>query len=368
MSDPMGRFFDLDDPQPLDAASPRLRQAIQIRARHLRRMRTVAVALPAGLVAAALAGVLVVTLPAHQPSVVPVSPTPTNPSTPTPSPDPTATPSTRATGAANLPVTTALLAQLRTAYLAENHLPPAQVVGPLQAGPQYEANFGSVRYTYIPATDTFWALAQFGPSSKATLATQVAFQDGANIGIFSHRPGQPWRQVSTAGAPFPCWQAPAEVLAAWGYTISTYCIQAEAYSPKQGTGTAFPSSIPDGTYFGPATIVTLYHGGTGDLYFDPVTWQSNAPPVDHSLTFYFLTFDPDVVAEHWVGTNQANSHLVRGRFDTAYTHLIQTNMTDSADPHYGIQLTVTNGKIRTIQIIGPLTPPPAHPNLTEPTS
>ena len=52
---------------------------------------------------------------------------------------------------------------------------------------------GSVYYAYDPATDTYWALANFLPSLTAPFKVLVGFQDGASIGLFTRIANGSWQ-------------------------------------------------------------------------------------------------------------------------------------------------------------------------------
>jgi len=103
MSDPIARFFDLDDPQPLPPTTPELRASVHSRARQLHRRRVAAFALPTSLVAAAVVALLVILgLPANRANVAPVAPSPTATNSTTPSPSASSSPTT-STVAVGLP-------------------------------------------------------------------------------------------------------------------------------------------------------------------------------------------------------------------------------------------------------------------------
>jgi hypothetical protein len=117
----------------------------------------------------------------------------------------------------NLVITSAEKSELTAAYLAfRGGIPLSDVAG---EGPMA----GSVYYAYDPATDTYWALAVFEPSSTASLDVQVGFQDGDNIGMFQKDGATAW-QATSAGEPAYCAEAkyfPAAVLTAWSISAPT---------------------------------------------------------------------------------------------------------------------------------------------------
>lgn len=81
---------------------------------------------------------------------------------------------------------------------------------------------GSVYYAYDPATDTYWALADFAPSSTASLNVQVGFQDGGSYGMYRKAGAGSW-QVQQPGFPPICGEAkffPQAVLMAWSISTS----------------------------------------------------------------------------------------------------------------------------------------------------
>jgi hypothetical protein len=107
-------------------------------------------------------------------------------------------------------ISSAEMSELTTAYAAWRGIPVSDIGG---GGPLP----GSVYYAYDPTTDTYWALADFEPSSTASLDVQVAFQDGGGIAMYQMAGGGSW-QVQTAGAPSFCSEVkffPIVVLEAW---------------------------------------------------------------------------------------------------------------------------------------------------------
>ena len=82
---------------------------------------------------------------------------------------------------------------------------------------------GSVYYAYDPATDTYWALANFLPSLTAPFKVLVGFQDGASIGLFTRIANGSW-QVQFGGVPSVCTEVaffPPVVLTAWSLPADT---------------------------------------------------------------------------------------------------------------------------------------------------
>jgi hypothetical protein len=124
------------------------------------------------------------------------------------------TPSTTPTGPGgvqNLVITTAEMSELTAAYLAyRGGIPLSDVAG---EGPTP----GSVYFADDPATDTYWALAVFEPSSTASQDVLVGFQDGNNIAMFQKVGATAW-QTESAGEPAYCSEAkyfPQAVLTLW---------------------------------------------------------------------------------------------------------------------------------------------------------
>jgi hypothetical protein len=111
----------------------------------------------------------------------------------------------------SLVITGAEKSELTAAYLAfRGEIPLSDVAG---EGPVP----GSVYYAYDLATDTYWALAVFEPSSTASLDVQVGFQDGGGIGMFQKDGATAW-QAESAGEPAYCAEAryfPQAVLTVW---------------------------------------------------------------------------------------------------------------------------------------------------------
>ena len=82
---------------------------------------------------------------------------------------------------------------------------------------------GSVYGAYDPATYTYWALANFLPSSTAPVKVLLSFQDGASIGLFTRIANGSW-QVQSGGEPAICAEVrffPPAVLTAWSLPTGT---------------------------------------------------------------------------------------------------------------------------------------------------
>jgi hypothetical protein len=106
---------------------------------------------------------------------------------------------------------------LTQAFVYYAHLPAQDIAG---------TSPGSVFFAFDPTTNTYWALASFSPTPSASLKTQVAMQDGGNIGVFSKKPDSAWRMLSTGGGvPFCVSRTaiPPAVVAVWGLTEPTGC-------------------------------------------------------------------------------------------------------------------------------------------------
>jgi hypothetical protein len=106
---------------------------------------------------------------------------------------------------------------LTAAFVAYTHLPAQDIAGTTP---------GSVYFAFDPTTGTYWALASFSPTPTAALHTQVALQDGGNIGVFSRKAGSAWTMLSTGGAVPFCvskTQIPPGVVAVWDLSEPQGC-------------------------------------------------------------------------------------------------------------------------------------------------
>lgn len=113
----------------------------------------------------------------------------------------------------DLVVSPAVRTELLTAFAAAKDIPVSDVAG---------SRPGSVYYGYEPATQTYWAMANYDPASTDPLAVTVAFQDGGSIGLFKKAGNGAW-QVSLGGEPSVCAELrffPQPVLAAWSLPTS----------------------------------------------------------------------------------------------------------------------------------------------------
>jgi hypothetical protein len=86
----------------------------------------------------------------------------------------------------NLDVSSAVRSQLTAAYAAVQQIPAADVAG---------TRPGDLYYAYVPATQTYWAWANFEVSQSAPSAVGVKFQDGASVGWFKKAGSSPWQAV-----------------------------------------------------------------------------------------------------------------------------------------------------------------------------
>jgi hypothetical protein len=131
-----------------------------------------------------------------------------------PSTTPSAIARTRSAAAQNLRIPDSVRVELLTAFVAAKKAQPSEITGPVP---------GSVYYGYLPATDTYWAVADFSLSPTASQQTQINFQDGGSRGIFHHRAGQPWL-VTIGDIPWPCpGDLPDAMRSVWNLPISRGC-------------------------------------------------------------------------------------------------------------------------------------------------
>ena len=117
-------------------------------------------------------------------------------------------------GIRNLPISSAVRSELTAAYAAYKRISPSDVAG---------TQPGSVHYAYDPATNTYWALANFAPSATAPMRVTVGFQDGASWGFFTKVGSGPWR-AQEGGEPIVCLEVPffpRAVLTAWSLPTDT---------------------------------------------------------------------------------------------------------------------------------------------------
>jgi hypothetical protein len=117
------------------------------------------------------------------------------------------------TGFQNLAVSAAVRSELLDAYAAGKNIPVSDVAG---------TRPGSVYYGYDPATQTYWAMANYEPTTTDPLSVMVGFQDGGSLGYYKKAGSGPW-QVSLGGAPAICSELrffPQAVLEAWSQPTS----------------------------------------------------------------------------------------------------------------------------------------------------
>ncbi len=109
--------------------------------------------------------------------------------------------------AQNETATPAVKSALTAAYVANRGLPADQVQGTAP---------GSVYYSFYPPTNTYWAYAEFIPTSNASMNTQVGMQDDGCCGVFSMTAGGSWVYVTGGYGPLCNTPVPLAVLELWG--------------------------------------------------------------------------------------------------------------------------------------------------------
>jgi Protein of unknown function (DUF4232) len=97
------------------------------------------------------------------------------------------------TGAENLFISPATLAELRVVAAAYKGVDVGEI---LPAEP------ASVYYGYVPATDTYWAMASYAPNPSDPLPVLVDFQDGGGNLLYTLPPGGSWKVIGAVGEPF----------------------------------------------------------------------------------------------------------------------------------------------------------------------
>jgi len=131
------------------------------------------------------------------------------------SPTSSTTSTTSATAPQNLAANAAVKSSLTAAYVVHSGLAADQVAGTAP---------GSVYYAYAPATGTYWAIANFLPSTTATMQTKVSMQDDGCCGVFTQPSGATsWTFVSGyLGLPCPG-EVPADIMTLWNLQTGTDC-------------------------------------------------------------------------------------------------------------------------------------------------
>jgi len=144
-------------------------------------------------------------------------------------------------GVRNLPVSRDVRKELTVAYVNLRGISLSDVAGTIP---------GSVDYAYDPATDTYWAEANFLPSRTASQKVLVGFQDGASIGLFARAARSGW-QVQLGGEPVVCAEVPffpPAVLMAWSLPTDTAAFGCSVRPVRQVSSETFAVtiSIPGG--------------------------------------------------------------------------------------------------------------------------
>ena len=152
--------------------------------------------------------------PGHSRSASPAPVTAVSPA-PATAVSPVAVSAPAGTGAVRkLPVSRDVRNELTAAYVNLREISLSDVAGTIP---------GSVYYAYDPATDTYWAEANFLPSRTASLKVLVGFQDGGSVGFYVRAARSGW-QVQLGGAPITCTEVrffPPAVLRAWSLPTDT---------------------------------------------------------------------------------------------------------------------------------------------------
>jgi hypothetical protein len=144
-------------------------------------------------------------------------------------------------GVRKLPVSRDVRNELTVAYVNSRGISLSDVAGTIP---------GSVHYAYDPATDTYWAEADFLPSRTASQKVLVGFQDGGSIGLFARAARSSW-QVQLGGEPVVCAEVPffpPAVLMAWSLPADTAAFGCRVRPVRQVSSETFAVtiSIPGG--------------------------------------------------------------------------------------------------------------------------
>jgi hypothetical protein len=153
-------------------------------------------------------------------------------------------------------------------------------------------------------------------------------------------------------------------------------LTASANSPARASLRGLPRpSIPAGTYFGTILYFELQYDGSGDLLFEPETWEGNSPPMSRTRQYVDLEWGPSVQTGFWAGSSPVSSHEIVGSFDQTFATAVTNAMVPfTTQPYSGYVVTVTNpagcqgscSMATDIVQYGPDTPTPPHPDYTEP--
>lgn len=222
-------------------------------------------------------------LPGTTTTVVTAPSTTISPSTPT-----TIAPLASGPPVQNLEATPQVVDGLVTAFATAKGIDAADVAGPIT---------GTLHYSYLTATGTYWATANFRPSSRASLPTQVSFQDGGETAMFSHRPGSAWSVTIGRIPNWPCpADVPAAVLTAWGMAYGDSCVFTSP-TPAQLAGLVIDTSVlPQGfrhedTRAGPGQATSVGQSlGNADGYW---VREPSPPNQDDISVFLTLFSTPD---------------------------------------------------------------------------
>jgi hypothetical protein len=194
--------------------------------------------------------------PGHGRSASPAATTAVSPAASSPAPAGTG-------GVRNLPVSQDVRNELTVAFVNTKGIPLSDVAGTLP---------GSVYYAYDPATDTYWAEANFQASRTASQLVLTDFQDGASVGLFARAAGTGW-QAEVGGAPIICAEVPffpPAVLMAW--SLPTEAERAgspgcSARSVRQVSSATFAVTVSIPPYWQPTPDLGAgrfgYDGGSG---------------------------------------------------------------------------------------------------------
>jgi hypothetical protein len=121
--------------------------------------------------------------------------------------------SARSRSVRNLVVTAATRSALTVTYSAFSRIPLGYLAG---------TRPDSVYYAFDPATDTYWAKAEFEATATAPPNALIDFQDGGDVGFFTKVGSAAWK-VQFGGVPGECTELafyPKAVLRAWGLPTS----------------------------------------------------------------------------------------------------------------------------------------------------
>ncbi|HET6965244.1 MAG TPA: hypothetical protein VFH58_10765 [Acidimicrobiales bacterium] len=157
---------------------------------------------------------------------------------------------------------------------------------------------GSVHYSLVTGTGTYWATARFSLSTSASAQTADTFLDNGNVAVFSRQGDGAWSVTIGRIPSWPCpSDVPANVLTAWGWSYGQQCVLDSPRPDQLMTLLVTTADVPQGF------VDQGAEGGGGSdtsagrsLANATGRWTRTRTPADEDNISVFLSLFPTAAA------------------------------------------------------------------------